>query len=82
MKSGLDRFIAREEGMEYLVTTRVFRIDHRPVVLLPGAMSRRSIKLTTEELALAGKVRAERQRERRGKTIFFTLYDRPYFGLV
>ena len=43
--------------MGYLVTTRVFRIDPRPAALRPGAMIRRSIELTTEELALADKVR-------------------------
>ncbi len=41
----------------YLVTTLMFRIEPTPVVLLPGALIRRSIELTTEELALADKIR-------------------------
>ncbi|MCH9019587.1 MAG: helix-turn-helix transcriptional regulator [Proteobacteria bacterium] len=41
----------------YLVTTLVFRIDPKPVVLLPGMLIRRSIELTPEELALADKIR-------------------------
>lgn len=41
----------------YLVTTLMFRIEPRPVMLLPGTLIRRSIELTTEEQALADKVR-------------------------
>ena len=41
----------------YLVTTLMFRIEPRLVVLSPGILIRRSIELTTEELALADKIR-------------------------
>ena len=41
----------------YLVTTLVFRLDPRPVLLLPGTMIRRAAELTPEELALADKIR-------------------------
>ena len=41
----------------YLVTTLMFRIEPRPVMLLPGTLIRRLIELTTEELALADKIR-------------------------
>ena len=41
----------------YLVTTLVFRLDPRPVLLLPGTMIRRAAELTAEELALADKIR-------------------------
>ena len=41
----------------YLVTTLVFRIDPKPVVLLPGTLIRRAAELTPEELALADKIR-------------------------
>ena len=41
----------------YLVTTLVFRIDPRPVLLLPGTMVRRAAELTADELALADKIR-------------------------
>ncbi|MCH7930812.1 MAG: helix-turn-helix transcriptional regulator, partial [Proteobacteria bacterium] len=42
----------------YLVTTLVFRLDPRPVLLLPGTMIRRAAaELTADELALADKIR-------------------------
>ncbi len=42
----------------YLVTTLVFRIDPKPVVLLPGMPRlRRSIELTPEELAVAERIK-------------------------
>ena len=40
----------------YLVTTLVFRIDPKPVVLLPGVMLRRPVELTAEERALADRI--------------------------
>ncbi len=40
----------------YLVTTLVFRIDPKPVVLLPGTLIRRSAALTADEMALAARV--------------------------
>ena len=40
----------------YLVTTLVFRIDPKPVVLLPGTLIRRSGELSADEMALAGRV--------------------------
>ncbi len=41
----------------YLVTTLVFRIDPKPVTLLPGSLLRRSIELTADEQALATRIR-------------------------
>jgi AraC-like DNA-binding protein len=41
----------------YLVTTLVFRIDPKPVVLLPGVLLRRPVELTVEERALADRIR-------------------------
>ncbi len=41
----------------YLVTTMVFRIEPKLVLLLPGALIRRSITLTEDELALVDKIR-------------------------
>ena len=41
----------------YLVTTLVFRIEPKPIVLVPGAMTRRSTELTAEEIALAEKIK-------------------------
>ena len=41
----------------YLVTTLVFRIDPKPIVLVPGAMTRRSTELTTVEIALAERIK-------------------------
>ncbi len=41
----------------YLVTTLVFRIEPKPIILLPGAMTRRSIELTPEEVALAERIK-------------------------
>ena len=43
-------------GFVYLVTTLVFRIDPKPVVLLPGTLIRRSIELSADEMALAERV--------------------------
>ena len=40
----------------YLVTTLVFRIDPKPVVLLPGTLLRQSPELTADEMALAGRI--------------------------
>ena len=40
----------------YLVTTLVFRIDPKPVVLLPGTLIRRSTELTADEMALAKRI--------------------------
>jgi AraC-like DNA-binding protein len=41
----------------YLVTTLVFRIEPKPIVLMPGAMSRRSTELSQEEVALAERIK-------------------------
>ena len=41
----------------YLVTTMVFRIEPKPIVLMPGALTRRSTELTPEELALAERIK-------------------------
>lgn len=41
----------------YLVTTLVFRIEPKPIVLMPGALTRRSTELTPEELALAERIK-------------------------
>ncbi len=56
----------------YLVATLVFRIDPKPVVLLPGTLIRRSIELTAEELALADKIR--------DLMAFDKLYQEPSFS--
>lgn len=44
-------------GFAYLVTTLVFRIDPKPIVLLPGIPVRKSVALTDEEKALAEKIK-------------------------
>ncbi len=41
----------------YLVTTLVFRIEPKPIVLLPGALTRRSTELTPQEVALAERIK-------------------------
>lgn len=41
----------------YLVTTLVFRIEPRPVILMPGAITRRSTELTADEVALAERIK-------------------------
>ena len=41
----------------YLVTTLVFRIEPKPIILMPGAMTRRSIELTPDEVALAERIK-------------------------
>ena len=41
----------------YLVTTLVFRIEPKPIILMPGAMTRRSTELTADELALAERIK-------------------------
>ena len=40
----------------YLVTTLVFRIDPKPVTLLPGSLLRRSTELSADEQALARRI--------------------------
>ncbi|MCZ6604219.1 MAG: AraC family transcriptional regulator [Alphaproteobacteria bacterium] len=41
----------------YLVTTLVFRIEPKPIVLMPGALTRRSTELTADEVALAERIK-------------------------
>lgn len=41
----------------YLVTTLMFRIEPKPIILAPGALTRRSIELTPEEVALAERIK-------------------------
>ena len=41
----------------YLVTTLVFRIDPKPIVMLPGTLVRRSAELSADDLALAERVK-------------------------
>ena len=57
--SGETSFVRTAFGLTfvYLVTTLVFRIEPKPIVLVPGAMTRRSIELTAEELALAERIK-------------------------
>lgn len=40
----------------YLVTTLMFRIDPKPLVLFPGALIRRSGELSADDMALAGRI--------------------------
>ncbi len=57
----------------YLVTTLAFRIDPKPIVLLPGApLLKRSIKLTREEQALAKRINDLMERDK--------LYQEPAFS--
>ena len=59
LDSGETTFVRTAFGLTfvYLVTTLVFRIEPKPIVLVPGAMTRRSTELTAEELTIAEKIK-------------------------